>query len=149
MADHLTPSGRSRVMASIRSKDTKPELLLRAQLRARGIVGYRLHAKLPGRPDVAFTRWRLAVFIDGAFWHGHPDHFRPDTATDYWRTKIARTQERDRAADASLRADGWTVLRFWDFDMLSRPGEVLDQVESALAALGRPHRQGDDHGRDR
>ncbi len=76
MADHLSPEGRSRNMAAIRSKDTKPELAMRAALRRAGATGYRLHRRdIPGRPDAAFIRWKVAVFVDGAFWHGHPDHW--------------------------------------------------------------------------
>jgi DNA mismatch endonuclease (patch repair protein) len=108
-------------MAAIRSTNTGPERALRAALRERGATGYRIHLRsLPGRPDVAFTRWKVAVFVDGAFWHGHPDHFNPATATEYWRDKIKRTQERDRQADEALGAPGRTAgartifgRRFW------------------------------------
>jgi DNA mismatch endonuclease, patch repair protein len=135
--DHLSVEGRSRVMAAIRSKDTKPELRLRAALRAVGATGYRLHRKeLPGRPDLAFTRWRVAVFVDGAFWHGHPEHFNPETASDYWRTKMERNQARDRQADESLSVSGWTVLRFWDFQVQDEIETVVATVLSALRRSG-------------
>lgn len=125
-------------MAAIRSTNTKPELALRAALRAAGASGYRVHLRtLPGKPDVAFTRWRIAVFVDGAFWHGHPDHFNPATASQYWRDKIARTQERDRQADRSLEAAGWTVVRFWDFELRNNPVEQIGKVLAALAKAGR------------
>jgi DNA mismatch endonuclease (patch repair protein) len=137
MADHLTVAGRSRVMASIRSKDTKPELAVRSALRRRGMSGYRLHvAALPGRPDIAFTRWRVAVFLDGAFWHGHPAHFNSAAASEYWRAKIARTQERDLLANQNLEAAGWTVLRFWDFEVKEYLDELVDKIEGALRAAG-------------
>lgn len=133
----MSTEGRSRVMAAIRSRDTKPELALRFGLRAAGATGYRIHAKgLPGRPDVAFTRWRVAIFVDGVFWHGHPDHFDPVRATDYWRAKIARNQERDRIANAALEQDGWTVLRFWDQDVKADAARCVGQVLDALAANG-------------
>jgi len=122
-------------MAAIRSKDTKPERLVRRELRQLGLSGYRVHARLPGRPDIAFTRWKVAVFTDGAFWHGHPEYCRPG-ASDYWRTKIARTQERDRIADADLRALGWTVIRMWDFDVLANPAEAAGIVADALRRAG-------------
>jgi DNA mismatch endonuclease, patch repair protein len=85
-------------MAAIRSKNTKPELALRIALRRAGATGYRLHRRdLPGRPDVAFMRWKVAVFVDGVFWHGHPDFWDPDTASsDYWRTKISRNIPSER-----------------------------------------------------
>lgn len=139
MTDHLTPNGRSRVMAAIRSKDTKPELLLRATLRRRGVVGYRTHVRsLPGTPDVAFTRWKLACFCDGAFWHGHPDHFRPERASEYWQQKILKTQARDAAADSRLQEADWRVLRFWDFAVLGDPDLVVDQVVEHLRRAGWP-----------
>ena len=124
-------------MAAIRSRDTKPELALRAGLRAAGATGYRIHARdLPGKPDVAFTRWRVAVFVDGVFWHGHPDHFDPARASDYWRTKIARNQERDRIAETDLAEAGWTVLRFWDQDVKADATACVEEVLGALAAMG-------------
>lgn len=137
MVDHLTPAGRSRNMAAIRSTDTRPELDLRAALRSVGATGYRVHLRtLPGKPDVAFTRWRVAVFVDGAFWHGHPSHFKSANASSYWRDKIARTQERDRAADRSLEAAGWTVVRFWDFELQDNPDGQVRRILDALAQAG-------------
>lgn len=137
MVDHLSPEGRSRNMAAIRSKNTKPEIALRAALRAAGATGYRVHVRtLPGKPDVAFTRWRVAVFVDGAFWHGHPDHFDPTTAKDYWREKIAATQKRDRKADQALGEAGWSVVRFWDFELRDNPEVQIKRVLDALSATG-------------
>jgi DNA mismatch endonuclease (patch repair protein) len=137
MADHLSPQGRSRNMAAIQSKNTKPERLLREELRRIGLTGYRIHPKvLPGKPDIAYTKWKVAVFTDGAYWHGHPEHTRAD-ASDYWRTKIARTQERDRIADDTLRSAGWTVLRLWDFDVLHDPAAAATTVACALRRAGR------------
>ena len=137
MADHLSPLGRSRNMAAIRSTNTKPELALRAALRLAGAAGYRIHLRtLPGKPDVAFTRWRVAVFVDGAFWHGHPDHFNPATASQYWRDKIARTQERDRQADQLLKDAGWHVVRFWDFELNEEPDKQIKKVLDALIEAG-------------
>jgi DNA mismatch endonuclease, patch repair protein len=126
-------------MAAIRSKNTKPELLLRSALRRAGASGYRLHVRsLPGRPDVAFTRWRVAVFVDGVFWHGHPDHFKPETANPYWRDKIARNRERDRAADEALAALGWTVVRLWDLEVKAQPADAAGFVVAALRDAGWP-----------
>lgn len=127
-------------MAAIRAKDTKPELALRQALRRAGATGYRLHRKdLPGRPDVAFIRWKVAVFVDGVFWHGHPDHWDPQkAASDYWRLKIARNLERDRAADTALAELGWRVVRFWDLDVRDRQEECVQEVLSALRDAGKP-----------
>jgi DNA mismatch endonuclease (patch repair protein) len=146
MADHLSKAGRSRNMAAIKATDTKPELALRSALRRAGATGYRVHRKdLPGRPDVAFIRWKVAVFVDGVFWHGHPDHWNPDTAaSDYWRRKIARNIERDRGADLTLAELGWHVVRVWDLDVRDRLDECVEKVMSALSAAGRPVRVGAD-----
>lgn len=135
--DHLSVEGRSRVMAAIRSRDTKAEIALRRALRRAGATGYRVDVgALPGRPDIAFTRWRIAVFVDGVYWHGHPDHFRPESASPYWAEKIRRTQERDARANETLRAEGWVVLRYWDLDVLASPESVADQVLDRLERRG-------------
>jgi len=125
-------------MAHIRSKDTKPELAIRQGLFALGLRGWRCHTRsLPGKPDVAFTRWRVAVFVDGAFWHGHPDHFTFGKSGSYWDAKIARTQERDRLANEELRERGWTVLRFWDFEVREKLTTCLAEIVAALEEAGR------------
>jgi DNA mismatch endonuclease (patch repair protein) len=126
-------------MAAIRSKDTKPELALREALRAAGVTGYRIHRRdIPGRPDIAFLRWRVAVFVDGVFWHGHPDHFDPGKASsDYWRQKIARNIERDRQADSLLAEGGWRVVRVWDLDVRDHLDLCVSQVVQALREAGR------------
>ncbi|OBK77581.1 DNA glycosylase [Mycobacterium sp. 1274761.0] len=130
-------------MASIRSTNTKPELNLRAMLRKAGVTGYRVNVRqLPGKPDLAFTRWRVAVFVDGVFWHGHPDHFNPTRATPYWREKIARTQQRDRAADDILTASGWAVIRVWDVELAAKPEWCVERILTALRENGWPGRAG-------
>jgi DNA mismatch endonuclease (patch repair protein) len=129
VTDFLSKETRSRVMSRIRSRDTKPELALRRALYASGERGWRCHNRqLPGKPDLAFTRWRVAVFVDGCFWHGHPDFFTPGKSGAYWDAKIERTKERDRIANTALAEGGWTVLRFWDF-------EVEDDLEGCVAAV--------------
>jgi DNA mismatch endonuclease (patch repair protein) len=126
-------------MAAIRAKNTKPELAVRRALYAAGLRGWRCHTtQLPGRPDVAFTRWKVAVFVDGAFWHGHPDHFTVGQSGEYWDKKIARTQERDQQANEALAALGWTVLRFWDFQVKDDLDGCLATILDALTATGRP-----------
>jgi DNA mismatch endonuclease (patch repair protein) len=128
-------------MAAIRSSNTKPELALRRALRLTGATGYRLHMKtLAGRPDLAYTRWKVAVFMDGAFWHGHPEHFNPSTASEYWRAKIARNRQRDAEANEALTAAGWTVVRCWDFEVKDDVAQVRDRVLTALRSAGwQPH----------
>jgi DNA mismatch endonuclease (patch repair protein) len=120
-------------MARIRSKDTKPELTLRRALFARGVRGWRCHAReLPGKPDIAFTRWRIAVFVDGRFWHGHPDFFTPGKSGAYWDAKIARTQERDQQATKALTTAGWFVIRVWDFEVEQQLDDCVEAIIDAL-----------------
>ena len=122
-------------MSRIRRRDTKPELLLRRAVWARGLRGYRLDdRRLPGRPDLAWTRQKVAVFIDGAFWHGHPSAFTHGKSGKYWDEKIARNVERDRLADAALRELGWTVLRFWDFEVRKECERCVSEIAAALLA---------------
>lgn len=120
-------------MARIRSKDTKPELALRQALFAIGMRGWRCHRQsLPGKPDVAFGRSRVAVFVDGRFWHGHPDYFTPGKSGAYWDEKIERTRARDAFANDSLAKIGWEVIRFWDFEVERDPVECAERVRAAV-----------------
>jgi DNA mismatch endonuclease (patch repair protein) len=126
-------------MASIRKTETRPERELRQALREAGLAGYRKNARwLPGNPDVAYTRWRVAVFVDGMFWHGHPDYFTPGTKGPYWDQKIKGNQDRDIRITSTLRKMGWRVLRFWEMDVLHRPEEAVHSVQAALREAGRP-----------
>ena len=104
---------RSEIMRRIRSKETKPEVALRKLLWRCGCRGYR---KNWGRPsvDVAFTRRKVAVFLDSCFWHGCPEHFRlPKTRPEWWAAKMAANRERDARATRTWEERGWTVLRYW------------------------------------
>jgi DNA mismatch endonuclease (patch repair protein) len=118
-------------------RDTRPEVALRAELHRRGLRFRKdLPVRLPGRVvriDVAFPRARLAVFIDGCFWHACPVHGnQPKANSDYWRPKLARNVERDRAVDAALARVGWRVLRAWEHEDVT---EVAGRVEGALQEL--------------
>src|SRR5438046_6444018 len=107
-------------MSRIRSKNTKPELALRQALAANGMRGWRTHFRaLDGTSpaDVAFTRWKVAVFVDGCFWHGHPRFFTFGKSGRYWDEKIARNKRRDRETSVALRRAGWLVIRVWDFQL--------------------------------
>jgi DNA mismatch endonuclease, patch repair protein len=133
MAEYPRPSspGRSANMRAIRRADTKPELVLRRALHKLGYryrKDYRLD--LDGgrrvRPDIAFTARRVAVFVDGCFWHACPQHGRNPAVNDwYWAPKLRRTVERDRVADETLAGAGWRVVRIWEHESL----------EAALAAV--------------
>ncbi len=128
---------RSEIMRRVKSADTKPELRLRALLRAIGAPGYRLHwPKAPGKPDVAYPGRRLAIFLHGCFWHGHdcPRGARaPKTNADYWRAKIARNTARDQAVLARCAAEGWRAEIVWECQLR---GETA--LKARLAGLVRP-----------
>ena len=115
MSDVFTKAIRSQVMAAIRSRGNRDtELKLAGILRKHGIKGWRRHRPLPGKPDFVFHRERLAVFVDGCFWHGCRWHCRmPQDNRAYWQRKISRNIERDRATTRLLRSLGWKVLRLW------------------------------------
>lgn len=132
MADHLSFEQRSQLMARVRSRDTAPEIALRKSLWALGVRGWRLHAKdVTGRPDLVFRGRRLAVFVDGAFWHGHPDYYWGQSGA-FWDRKIARNRERDEDVSRELAAAGWTVLRIWDFEVHRDPVEAAQRVRDVL-----------------
>jgi len=123
----------SRRMAAVRHEATSAEIALRRALRKEGLIGYRVNLRtLPGAPDVAFTRWRVAVFVDGAFWHGHPRKFPEDKMSEYWLRKIERNKQRDRRVSRELRAMGWRVLRFWDFEVEADPARAVKRIRNAL-----------------
>jgi DNA mismatch endonuclease, patch repair protein len=137
-------AGRSANMRANRRVDTKPELALRRALHRQGYryrKDYRLDlAGARVRPDIAFTARRVAVFVDGCFWHCCPQHgTKPANNTWYWAPKLARNVERDRAADAALMAAGWQVVRVWEHESLEG---ALGAVISALAASA-PGARGD------
>lgn len=121
-------------MARIRSENTGPELALRRALYAAGVRGWRCNVKaLPGKPDVAFTRARVAVFCDGRYWHGHPDYFTFGKSGPYWDEKMRRTQQRDREANDELRRRGWEVIRIWDFEIEQDLAACVERVRQAVA----------------
>ena len=130
MADDRTPAQRSETMRRVRSVNTSCEVALRKELHARGLR-YRLHAKdLPGKPDVVFRRARVAVYVDGAFWHGHPERCRvPATNREYWVRKIERNKARDARVNAELRSMGWRVVRLWDFEVKASAARCAARVE--------------------
>jgi DNA mismatch endonuclease (patch repair protein) len=127
--DTLTPEERSQRMALVRGKDTKLELRFRRALWAAGARGWRCHVRTVfGKPDVAWPGRKIAVFIDSAWWHGHPSRWTPGRLTPKWDKKIARNKERDAEVTARLTQEGWRVLRFWDF-------EIERDVEACVASV--------------
>lgn len=119
-------------MSRVRTRDTAPEVELRRALWAAGVRGWRLHPrKVPGKPDVAWLGRRLAVFVDGAFWHGHPNYYWGQSGK-FWDEKIERNRERDVKVTGELVAAGWTVLRFWDFEIDRDRSGCVQKIAAAL-----------------
>lgn len=133
MADVFSREKRSAIMARIRSRGnrTTEERFVRI-LRKHRVAGWRRGSKLPGQPDIVFPKSRVAVFVDGDFWHGNPRRFRlPKTNRAYWREKIASNRRRDRSVSRRLRAMGWTVLRLWESDLVHEE-KVVRRVKRAF-----------------
>lgn len=115
MVDVFDKEKRSEVMSRVKSKNTKPELILRSALYRAGLRGYRVKTKLPGSPDVAFTKRKLAIFVDGCFWHGCPECYSvPETNKEFWKNKLVENQERDAKVTNNLEKMGWKVIRLWE-----------------------------------
>lgn len=124
------------MMAAITRRDTDPERRLRRDLWKRGVRGWRTDvAGLPGRPDLAFPKWKVAVFVDGGLWHGHPSKY-PANLSQAWVEKIANNVRRDRLVDQMLRTDGWEVIRIWDIEIKRNAKEASSRVEAALLEKG-------------
>ncbi len=138
MPDIVDVATRSKMMSGIRSKDTRPEMLVRKSLHQLG-YRYRLHDKrLPGKPDLVFPKYHAVIHVHGCFWHGHGCHlFKwPATRTDFWQRKIAYNQQRDREVSEKLALIGWRQLTVWECALKGRggrsPEEVITRIEEWL-----------------
>lgn len=122
MVDVVDAETRSRIMSSVKGKDTKPEMLIRRGLHARGFR-YRLHSRaVMGKPDLVLRRFRAVIFVHGCFWHGHDCHlFKiPSTRPDFWKAKINRNRERDAKVGTSVLESGWRQLVVWECALKGR-----------------------------
>lgn len=135
MADDLTPEQRRRNMQAIKSKDTTIELALRKALWSKG-VRYRKNCKtLIGKPDIAITKYKIAVFCDSEYWHGFDWENRNQkikSNREYWIPKIERNMARDQEVNAALEREGWTVIRFWERQIRKELNSCVDEVLSAI-----------------
>lgn len=135
------PEVTSRIMAAVRNRDTKPEVALRSALWRRGLR-YRVHAKLPGKPDIVFPGSKVAVFVDGDFWHGNAwrvrgmdsfeEQFERISNGDFWRTKILANMDRDTRANETLEAAGWTVIRVFESRLFAELQTVTSEIENVV-----------------
>ncbi|SRR6266487_1202666 len=134
MADTFTKAKRSEIMAAIReSGNRSTELKLLEILRRERIAGWRRNVKVRGKPDFVFASRKVALFVDGCFWHGCPLHLRlPSSNRSFWLRKITRNQTRDRETTRELRRRGWHVVRVWEHS-LREPRRVANRIRHALA----------------
>lgn len=133
MTDVVTPEVRSGIMRRVRATNTGPEVALRKALWAAGLRGWRCHVRgVAGTPDLAWRTRRIAVFVDSAWWHGHPSRWRPGRLPGRWDEKIHANRERDRLVNTRLKADGWRVVRIWDFELDHDMAMCVARVASAI-----------------
>lgn len=141
--DVMTPEQRSRCMAAIKGKDTKPEMIVRKYLFSRGLR-YRVNnRKLPGSPDIVLKKYKTVVFIDGCFWHGHEGckyYCLPKTNVDFWRHKIAMNIARDYANGVDLRLAGWRVIRVWECDIKTKAKREVTLEKLYQEIIGTEHK---------
>jgi DNA mismatch endonuclease (patch repair protein) len=139
MVDTLTPERRSWNMSRIRSKNTKPEIMVRSILHR---LGYRfsLHRKLPGRPDIVLPKYRAVIFVHGCFWHRHKgcrDASKPGTRPEFWQKKFSDNTSRDKRNCAELRKLGWEVIVIWECEALGAPPILAHQLTKQLSRPGK------------
>ncbi len=137
MVDVLTKKQRSYNMSMIKGKDTKPEIALRRHLYKQGIRGYRLNYKISGRPDITFPKYKVAVFVDGCFWHMCPKCFKePENNKQFWLTKIKGNVERDKKTNLALRKQAWKVIRLPEHKINKEPEKCINEIRFALKKRG-------------
>ena len=139
MADVMTPEQRSRCMAAVKGKNTKPEMIVRKYLFSRGLRFRVQVKKLPGNPDIVLSKYKTVIFVNGCFWHGHEGckYFRlPKSNVDFWREKIERNIERDRESLQALLDSGWKVIRVWECELRNKANreETLNKIYTSITS---------------
>ena len=139
MADVMTPEQRSRCMAAIKGKDTKPEVVVRKYLFSRGLRFRVQVRKLPGTPDIVLPKYKTAIFVNGCFWHGHEGckYFRlPKSNVEFWKEKIERNIERDKESMQALFDLGWKVVRVWECELRNKANreETLNKIYTSITS---------------
>jgi DNA mismatch endonuclease (patch repair protein) len=132
--DTLSAERRSWNMGQIKGKNTRPELVVRSLLHAAG-YRFRLHGKLPGKPDIVLKKYKAVIFVHGCFWHRHPGckfAYTPKTRVAFWTDKFQKNIERDEHHTEALLASGWLPVTIWECDIKADPGQVLAQVVQLL-----------------
>lgn len=139
IADVMTAEQRSRCMAAIKGKDTKPEMIVRKYLFSRGLRFRVQVRKLPGTPDIVLPKYKTAIFVNGCFWHGHEGckYFRlPKSNVEFWKEKIERNIERDKESMQALLDLGWKVIRVWECELRNKANreETLDRIYNSITS---------------
>ncbi|SEQ56302.1 very short patch repair endonuclease [Butyrivibrio sp. TB] len=137
MADVLTPEQRRKNMKHIKGKDTKIEIILRRELWRRGYRYRKNYDKLPGHPDIVITKYKIAIFCDGEFFHGKDweilrSRLEKSNNSEFWISKISRNRERDDEINKKLLYEGWTVIRFWGNDIKKSINECVKVLEETI-----------------
>lgn len=136
MTDVLTEEQRSYNMSMIKGKNTKPEITLRKILFSKGLRGYRLSG-LTGKPDIIYPKYKVAIFVDGCFWHKCPQCFRePQTNKEFWSKKLNGNVKRDSKVNRILKKEGWNVLRLWEHEIKTDPNKCYLKVLKELIKRG-------------
>lgn len=134
MPDNLSPSQRRYCMSRIRTRDTDIEQMVRSELHKRGFR-FRKHPKdMPGKPDIVFPRARVAVFVDGDFWHGYRFPAWRDKVSSFWRDKISKNRLRDERTFKKLRRTGWRVIRIWQHEIENDLPRCVQRIVDAVRA---------------
>ena len=134
MADKFSKETRSKIMSKIRNKNTRPEIKIRKLLYCSGHKGYRLnYKKASGKPDICYVGKKIAIFIDGCFWHGCPKCYkRPKSNKKYWSEKIKINKKRDKKVNLALKKENWTVLRFWECQVNKKTENIFNKIDEVL-----------------
>lgn len=137
-----TPSSEStsRLMSAVKGKDTSPEIILRRELRRQSLYGYRIHLKdVPGKPDIAYKRQKVAIFVHGCFWHRCPECnlHSPRVNNEYWEAKFTRNVERDERKRLELESQGWTVITVWEHEVKEDSLQCVMRIEAQLRRKGK------------
>jgi len=130
--DIFSKAKRSQIMSKIKGKNTRVEVIFIKELRRRRIKGFKLYYDIIGKPDVVFLKQKIAIFIDGDFWHGKNFSKWKHKLSAFWLDKISGNIKRDKSVRGLLRSRGWTVLRFWDVDILRNLDKCIDRMEEKL-----------------
>jgi len=133
--DILTPEQRRKSMQANKSVGTKPEKILAKALFAKGYRYRKNNKTVTGKPDITFKKLKLAIFVDGEFWHGKDWETKKGkikTNTEFWHKKIERNMERDKEVNEKLHEQGWTVLRFWDKEVMKNLGKCVEIIEKKI-----------------